>query len=335
MKKLCCFSIIALLTIALICGCNMINDPRVIYSPHEDVTSSEDEVSCSLEAESIQDSRGNFLNMRLGGKEAIFTGGQPLILDNAPFFEGGIVFVPLVEIMEIFNSEAQFSYEEGSCIINFKHEELGRDYTRNYCIWLDENYALNIDSGEYETFQYINTVASPLLRGETIYVPDFYFNYFFYGYAQHDLDTGWLTISNFYDGGAMAGFLLDSDFALLADSVRSRFASTGEVEYIDGGALKQEIFSDSDIELTIRTGEKRYMKKEGVKEEIHRITLITDKYCTPRGLRVGDSSERCYLLYGKEPGIRGGIILDVTMPGILEVEINNGIVTKISCHSTD
>jgi len=93
------------------------------------------------------------------------------------------------------------------------------------------------------------------------------------------------------------------------------------------GAIQYE----KTVFLIIRTGDKRYIKREGVSEEINVVALITDKYCTSRGLKVGDSLERCYDLYGVDPSFYGNLIT-----GFLNVEFDDDcIVTRIICYSAD
>lgn len=114
-------------------------------------------------------------------------------------------------------------------------------------------------------------------------------------------------------------------------SIRERFKFIGRKE-IDSGGLIEETFSDGDVELVIRTGEQRYIKHEGVKEEIHMVTLVSDKYCTPEGMRVGDSAEMVLRLYGiAEKWFTDGYFTN----GRIKIWLQDGRVVRFSIFSMD
>ena len=88
----------------------------------------------------------------------------------------------------------------------------------------------------------------------------------------------------------------------------------------DDYGLTETWYSNGDVALGIRTGYYTYEQAS----TIHCIILLTDRYQTPRGLRVGDPVEMCLNLYGNLPNDSGQI-----ETGVLELTQENGIITSI------
>lgn len=268
------------------------------------------------------DSSGHFINMWVGSSEAVITGGHSCTLSAVPFASGGNVYIPLADAAAVFGGTVT---PEPSGGFTVAYDETLQDtrYQKNITIYPGTCRAKDNISGEQINIASMGSLAAPVLKDSVVFVPDFYFDFFLtQTYAQHDLRTGWITVSNFDDGRMLAGFTLEDDFILLGTAVQNRFSPTAKPEKLVDGELYETAYSDGTIELGIRTGSGL---PDGMQTMIHSITLLTDVYATPRGLRVGDPVDRCYELYGSRPNDRGQVIA-----GILDITEQDGIITSIT-----
>lgn len=169
--------------------------------------------------------------------------------------------------------------------------------------------------------------AEPVVQDGILFVPDFYLEL-----LPSVLSAGIMTPSqmayvySYNDGRMLAGFRLEDDyFQLSPEQTQDMEVIKTEVvvqpdENGDYG-LTETWYSNDDVALGVRTGYYTYEQAT----TIHCITLLTDRYQTPRGLRVGDPVEMCLSLYGDLPNDSGQI-----EAGVLELTQENGIITSIT-----
>lgn len=94
----------------------------------------------------------------------------------------------------------------------------------------------------------------------------------------------------------VAGIAVGSDFGDLEASVQQRFQPTGEAQPALGlPGYYEQTYSDGNIELVLGFGLPNWPE---TRREIRSIRLLTDRYATLRGLRIGDTVERYETLYG-------------------------------------
>jgi len=282
---------------------------------------------------SPDDSYGLVLNLKIDSREMTIT-GTAHTLNDAPFVQNGIPFVPLREIFELCDGHVRYNSEDKSVLVSLpKKGDSDPTFSQ---LWIGMKRVLGNASEEVphrESFYNLssaelNAVTEaliPVLKNGRLYIPIHYLTRLGFPRVEYDLQSGNIRIDDFYDGRSLAGFTLDSDFSLYDKTMQAEFKTTGNVELIDDGALKQEIFTNEDVEICIRTGEPRYIKNEGVRQEIHSITLVSDNYSTPRGVRVGDSRARFLELYG-DPG---------QYIDRMKVEFQNDVITCIGIFSMD
>ena len=169
--------------------------------------------------------------------------------------------------------------------------------------------------------------AEPVVRDGVLFVPDFYLEF-----LPPVLSAGLATlpqiacVHGYNDGRMMAGFRLEDDYFLLPEEqIQDMVAAKAQVilEPDENGdyGLTETYYTNGDIALGVRTGYYTYEQSSS----IHCITLLTDRYETPRGLRVGDPVELCLDLYGTLPNDHGQI-----EAGILELIEENGIIQSIT-----
>ena len=169
--------------------------------------------------------------------------------------------------------------------------------------------------------------AEPVVQDGILFVPDFYLEL-----LPSVISAGIMTPSqmayvySYNDGRMLAGFRLEDDyFQLSPEQTQDMEVIKTEVvvqpdENGDYG-LTETWYSSGDVALGVRTGYYTYEQAS----TIHCITLLTDRYQTPRGLRVGDPVEMCLSLYGDLPNDSGQI-----EAGVLELTQENGIITSIT-----
>ena len=279
--------------------------------------------------------RGWFISMKAGDGEALMPDGTHA-LKNTPFIANNIAYVPLRETVELYGGIVRYNRADKSVLIALPASSGISPDAMFSQVWVGSSRVLNNASEENPPRPYLYEGGKagdyiPIVKDGSVFVPATYFDRFGFGRAFYDAGSSVILINNFEDGDYLAGFKVDSDFSLLDKSIRDRFKPIGREE-IDGGALIEETFSDGDVELVIRTGELRYIKHEGVKEEIHMITLVSDKYCTPRGLRTGDGAEKVLRLYGlNENRFTDGYFTN----GHIKIEMQDGKVVRFSIFSMD
>jgi hypothetical protein len=263
--------------------------------------------------------------MWVGSTEAVITGGDSHALSAAPFAKDEDVYIPLKDVAAVFGGTVT-PESDGGFTVAYDETVQGVRYNKNMTIRPGESQAIDNISGNQVDIVYMGSSAAPVIQGDIVFVPDFYFNFFLtQTYAQHDLGTGWITVSNFDDGRMLAGIKLEEDFDTLDDAVRSRFSSLGDPKTLVEGSLYETTYSDGNIELGVRTGDDI---PDDMHTIIHAITLLTDSYATPRGLRVGDPLDRCYELYGYQPNDLGQVIA-----GLLKITEQGGIITGITIYA--
>ena len=278
---------------------------------------------------------GCFISMKAGDSEVFMPDGTHT-LKNAPFVSNNIAYVPLRETVELCGGIVRYNGADKSVLIALPALPGISPDSKFSQIWIGSSRVLNNASDEspLRPYLYESGKASdyiPIARNGSVFVPATYFERFGFGGVFYDAQSSVILISNFENGDHLAGFKVDSDFSALDKVTRDRFKLIDREE-IDSGALIEETFSDGDVELVIRTGEQRYMKHEGVKEEVHMVTLISDKYCTPRGLRVGDGEEKVLRLYG----LNGNRFTDGYFSnGRIKIQIQDGKVVRFSIFSMD
>lgn len=274
----------------------------------------------------LDESHGIVVSMTVGSSDILVT-GEAHTLKNAPFIQNGIPYVPLREMVELCGGLVRYNGSDKSVLISLPRDNSEPNFSQ---VWIGKQRVLNNASEEALLRDYMYPSGAkdsfvPRLINGSVYVPVEYFERFGFAEVTYNVQSGLIRIDNFDDGNSLGGFILDSDFLSYDSANRNEFKTTGKTTEIDDGALKEETFTNGNLELCIRTGESRYMKWEGTKQEIHMITLVSDKYCTPRGLRVGDSEERFLALYGSA----GRYV------GRMDVEFNDGLVSRISIFSMD
>lgn len=260
-----------------------------------------------------------YMNLRVGSND-IYMNDATKRIDIAPFLENNIVYVPLREIVELFGGDVKYIPDDKSVIINIP----SISYDKKDCfsqIWIDSSKVVNngCEESKMSSSMYLGTKAEDYvakIKECHVFVPLNYFERFDFAEVTSSHNDR-ICISNSAKENGIDKFIINKDFGLLDKDIQTRFIPTGEVQGARDGSYQETVYTDGDLEIAIATGITPHVPYEGAKI-IKRISVISDKYATQMGLRVGDSEERYHDLY----------VGDITGVPFM-VKITNGIVTKI------
>ncbi|GMQ59479.1 hypothetical protein AN1V17_38760 [Vallitalea sediminicola] len=275
------------------------------------------------------------ISMEVDSKKALLN-GEPITLNNAPFLENGTVYVPLREIIDLYGGIVAYIQDEQAVLIAIKRKnDMGYDQGYFSKIWIGKQKVLT-DTGEAFIHPTYPKNCVPIIKNNIAFIPADYIDFCLVANSLWDAERNRII---FYDGSGckrVDKFVIGSDFNSLNKNIRNRFKTTGRiVDQSENGLYKIEAYSDGDMEVELATDEERPPKDL---KEIYSIILITDKYKTSRGLRVGDSIEKYWDLYGSTQWVPDHFVDKVDENGIKTihydyffiVEIDNGKVSKIS-----
>lgn len=290
-------------------------------------------VHLALDVRPLDESTGQFLYVPVGSTHGTAKGRKEVVLSAAPFAIGNtaddsaVVYFPLFDIADVFGftvtdlGSGQYRIVSGGLPDG---DPAVRDITLNV------GSTQGKDNRTGETFAFedaMGRTAEPIMQDGVLFVPGFFLET-----LPSIFSAGMMTPSQiacvygYNDGRMMAGFRLEDDYFLLPeDQTQDMVAVKTQVilapdENGDYG-LTETYYTNGDITLGVRTGYYAYEQSSA----IHCITLLTDRYETPRGLRVGDPVEWCLALYGKLPNDNGQI-----EAGVLELTEENGIIQSIT-----
>lgn len=255
------------------------------------------------------------------GSHRMLRNGEPATIPFAPIQCRGIPLVPLAPVIQQFggtttpmeNGAVQacvaLPWQENSyqaiCIPDAATiQRLDADDNQNEAdiasalLW----FYPDCDPGDYQAILY---------NGE-LFVPPDYFGRM--GFATVDWlpDRGVIIISSFETELQLAGYPLRADFNRLPVALRQPLHQTKDIPYQYNGYMEQ-IYQSDDLTLLLAT------QTGSAEQSIRAVTLRTNRYATPRGLRVGDSESRFQALYGRD-----------TLSDHLQVELENGKVKQIT-----
>lgn len=276
------------------------------------------------------------LSMELDSKKALLN-GEPITLNNAPFLENGIVYVPLREIINLYGGIVEYIQDEQAVLMAIKRKNsMGYDKGCFSKIWIGKQKVLT-NTGEAFIHPKYPQNCVPIIKNNIAFIPADYMQFCLFANRLWNAERNRII---FYDGSGLKRvdkFVIGSDFNSLDKNIINRFRTTGRIiDQSEDGLFKIEAYSDGDMEVELMTN--NVINEKIPPKEIYSIILITDKYKTSRGLRVGDSIEKYWDLYGNEKWITDYFVDMVDENGIMTihyddffiVEIDNGKVSKIS-----
>lgn len=286
----------------------------------------------ALETDSIN---GICISMEVNSKKALLN-GEPIPLNNAPFLENGIVYVPLREIINLYGGIVEYIQDEQAILMAIKRKNsMGYDKGCFSKIWIGKQKVLT-NTGEAFIHPTYPKNCVPIIKNNTAFIPADYMQFCLFANRLWNAERNRII---FYDGSGckrVDKFVIGNDFNSLDKNIRDRFKTTGRIiDQSEDDLFKIEAYSDGDMEVELMTN--NVINEQIPPKEIYSIILITDKYKTSRGLRVGDSIEKYWDLYGNEKWITDYFVDMVDENGIMTihyddqfiVEIDNGKVSKI------
>ncbi|PNT94318.1 stalk domain-containing protein [Clostridium thermosuccinogenes] len=241
----------------------------------------------------------------------ILLNGEPRTIENAPFIQDGIVYVPLRETVELVNGMVKYFPKDKRIIIALKND---KNYVYITEIWVGDTRVRS--GGHYEVPVSSNRKNKvPIIKNGVVYIPVEYFSCIGFGTNINPGERIILTtITNDFK---IDDFVLGQDFNLLSDDAKNRFKPTGKIDYEDNN-YKEEVYSDGDIEISLGIYKKPPYDGWQETRKIRKIVLLNDKYQTLRGLKVGDSVEKYMDLYDGD-----------SLMNHFSVETSDGRISKV------
>ncbi|GMQ65330.1 stalk domain-containing protein [Vallitalea maricola] len=279
---------------------------------------------------------GICISMAVNSNEALLN-GEPITLNNAPFFENGTVYVPLREIINLCGGIVAYIPDEQAVLMALKRPNDTGVFSK---IWIGKARILK----DTEEARIVPTFLKPeklehyvpIVKNGKTFIPTEYFSFCFSARTRWNVERNRIILSFFIKELSVEEFTIGTNFNSLDKDIRDRFKTTGRIiDQSEDGLLKVEVYTDGDMEFTLATNEVSEVQKDF--KEIVKIVLITDKYKTPRGLRVGDSIEKYWDLYGNDKWVTDFFVEMVDEKELrtihyddqFSVEIYNGKVSKI------
>lgn len=248
---------------------------------------------------------GLSISMKISEPSALIN-GEPAALENAPFLLDDIPYVPLRETVERFGGIIAPTYM-GKRVSGALYALPERNDPESWCfsqIWMDNtDYMFNGSmqprwQDKYYRRDYGAEQASllPQLRSGRIFVPVHVIQMSGQIEVIWEPDDQRLILTMARNENGIPGFAVGSDFSGLDDAIQERFYPVDDAHPALGlEGYFEQTYTDGDIELVLGSG---YRGWPASRKEIRSVKLVTDRYSSIRGLRVGDSVERYKDLYG-------------------------------------
>lgn len=248
---------------------------------------------------------GLSISMKISEPSALIN-GEPAALENTPFLLDDVPYVPLRETVERFGGIIAPTYI-GNRISGALYALPERNDPEGWCfsqIWMDNtDYMFNGSmqprwQDKYYRRDYGAEQASllPQLRSGRIFVPVHVIQMSGQIEVVWEPDDQRLILTMARNENGIPGFVVGSDFSWLDTAVQERFYPVDDAHPALGlEGYYEQTYTDGDIELVLGFG---YREWPASRKEIRSVKLVTDRYSSIRGLRVGDSMERYEDLYG-------------------------------------
>lgn len=271
---------------------------------------------------------GLSISMKISEPSALIN-GEPAALENAPFLLDHVPYLPLRETVERFGGIIAPMYI-GKRISGALYALPERNDPENWCfsqIWMDNtDYMLNgsmmphrTDDNYRRDYGVEQTSLLPQLHNGRIFVPVHVIQMSGQVEVIWEPDDQRVILTMARNENGIPGFAVGSDFSGLDTAVKERFYPVDDARPALGlDGYYEQTYTDGDIELVLGSG---YREWPTSRKEIRSVKLVTDRYSSIRGLRVGDSMERYEDLYGTTLTVSKD-----KMP----IEVKDGKITSIS-----
>lgn len=268
------------------------------------------------------------VTMKVGDKNALVNGVE-VELQGAPFVEEDVFYYPLQDLVELYGDSYDlngdqvtisardygvYTFTVGSTTVTAQDSTVWDNNSQN------QQYFLTSAPSYRE-----EPIRAPLLRDNVVYVPyGFTLNYWdgpqYFKAGTQYVDSNFVIFSDQNLVEEFLGFGIKTKFDDLPAGQKASLQCLGvkaetaevyqEVEYRGDGF--------SVFVFRLKEGESDARGLDGL---ISAITTDDARYATHRGLRVGDSAERAWELYGYDLIYEFGY------------EVKDGVVTRLGFHA--
>lgn len=265
------------------------------------------------------------LTLTAGSREVVWN-GQTVTLEHPALLHRGQMLFPAQEVLELLGGTIRLEPETGLIRVYYNDWQgctVFQGYGVTFC-WLDSREIALRPAFDTEITVLEHPEAAPALRNGTVYFPSELIQVLFSGWEFRWVEPGrryFICRNGSYDAAA-GGVVAGQPYLTVPEELR------GELEKI---FPCPRIYGNRDITMLCAPsfpGEDEVMR-------IIWFTVHTDRFCTPRGLRIGDTVEKVYELYGfTEPPEYGNKYRYGYPSNELWIEVKNGRVTSFSGTTT-
>lgn len=243
------------------------------------------------------------LSLQAGSTKAALSGnikgknyaGEAVKLSAEPFFECGIFYFPLQDVIEVIGGTCEITGEKA--IVRYLGKNM--EFYADKMIHVVNGITYRCDYSEMMPPRMVDDI--------------FYFPYGFQGNDPLACETGFNGGWNYFDRGLLIlsrGFNSDPElevggvhlldqFRKIPESVRKNLVSTGiELDTSNPMRYDYERYEGDGIVLWVARVRDGMEDGYGIDNTVCSIHLTDNTYHTFRGLKVGDSKERAEFLYG-------------------------------------
>lgn len=251
--------------------------------------------------ENGEDPDGYVLTLLAGRSEA-FLNGIAVALSAAPFVENGIFYIPLKDVTKLLGGT--YSFDGQTATVTFRGD------TTRYTVG-SSSLTVNGETDQAKTPYYTFATDSreesagigftPILSGGAVFLPDQFFgsrcpgNSVLNGLREYP-ESGMVILGGFEQEQGVREVKLLNRYDTLPASFRTRLRSEGVV----GEVLNYNIeaYQGDGLDVYVMRRKAGTEDSERMDGRVCAIRADDPTYSTRRGLRVGNSVYRAWLLYG-------------------------------------
>lgn len=287
-------------------GSTTVTLPEV--APHYSSKPSETEIA-SFEKVEINDKiHSTYISAPIS-EPKILVNGEPTDSESMLFEQDGFYYLPAEDIANYFGDYYTFNETDSIATIwcpdiqRAAYYEIGEP---RYTVWSNNDGDWQHDWYEvaYINGYPIQGSAAPIMKNGVVYLPAGFFSFSSVSWVEEQ-NAIVLAHSQVFDFVSSLTFTPGNLFSAIPDDLKQSFVQTvngkewpGETATPNPVLYNRYENEDLQIDTTYWDPALRPNEPDLGIEYVRSITLLSDKYATARGLRLGDSGTRFELLYG-------------------------------------
>lgn len=263
---------------------------------------------------------GNFFFTVIAGEERLWLNGEELALTTAPVVQDRSLYLPLEDLTRILGGS--YARRDGEITLELFdrtfvfHLEVPEIEIDGALCRLKElpGAVYSFEPGSTSPKMNAEDGYGPILIGETVFLPNGMLEFLFgaLSYSWSYYDTGMLLFGRKQeDERGLEGVRLYDEYASLPEEVRAQYEYVGVVDQIEFfSVLKYQNDAAAIYVAQVKEGE-----VDSIDGRVCAIYVYGRGVPTPRGLQVGDSAYRAWLLYGYD-GLTNSLDYRISSGGV-------------------